>query len=474
MKLNRLFLLLGVLLFVFLITCPSHAYFLEKDKLTVSGFLKNATSWDVKNWRKFYKIRSTAQMELEYQISDNIHFFTILREWFDSVYDLDSRWRQQAGNRSRMQRTKGTDWLRECYLDFYSETLDVRIGKQQVVWGTADGVKILDIINPIDYREFNLELTRALDADVKIPLWMTKIEYAPTVNGTLQLLIIPDYQSNFFAPAGNPYSVRAYDVGEEKLDVLRNMGADVVIKKKKPGRSLDKTKIALRWLDVVKGFEYTLNYYHGYSYSQSRYFLGIEPFGIPFLPGAVAYFEDRYPQTETVGCSFSKAITKGLLRGYNFRGEFAWVHNSTSGYGTKDNQVGVAKVDQYNYVLGIDKYYWTNWLFSFQFIQFCLERETEEGYKFIMGPTSNTIDQIETILSLKIATDFLHERVKPGVLTQWGANHNDWEVSPRVEFEMRDYLILTWGMNVFWGHSDTLFGEYKNRDTMYLEVKLGF
>ena len=83
------------------------------------------------------------------------------------------------------------------------------------------------------------------------------------------------------------------------------------------------------------------------------------------------------------------------------------------------------------------------------------------------------LDQDETILSLRIATDFMHERLKPDILIQWGDN-NDWEISPRVEFELRDYLILSWGMNIFSGHSDTLFGQFRNRDTMYFEVKVGF
>jgi len=29
----------------------------------------------------------------------------------------------------------------------------IRAGKQQVVWGTADGMKLLDTINPTDYSE---------------------------------------------------------------------------------------------------------------------------------------------------------------------------------------------------------------------------------------------------------------------------------------------------------------------------------
>ena len=280
MKQYHFFVVVGIVVFLFvcLSTSPGYASFIEKEKLTTSGFLKNATSWDVDDWDTLFKIRTTAQLALEYQITDNVHFFTILRGWYDSVYDAESKWRRRSGNRKEMSRTRGNDWLRECYLDYYSETLDIRIGKQQVVWGTADGVKILDIINPIDYREFNLELTRALDADVKIPLWMTKIEYAPKVNSTLQFLIIPDYETNFLAPADTPYSVRAANVGEQRLDALRDLGADVVIRNKKPGRTFENTKFAVRWLDVIKGFEYTINYLHGYSYSRTRYFRGFQMF----------------------------------------------------------------------------------------------------------------------------------------------------------------------------------------------------
>ena len=457
------------------LTPAVHASLLDADRLTLSGYLKNATSINVDtadDMDEFMKIRSTVQLASEYRLTDNIHLFAILRQWYDSAYDAESRWRRRDGNRKKMSRTRQNDWLRECYLDYYSDSLDIRIGKQQVVWGTADGVKILDIINPIDYREFDFELVRARDADVKIPLWMTKIEYSPTVNGALQFLFIPDYETNFFAPAAAPYAVRAMNAGEDRLDVLRNLGADVVIRKKKPGRSLEKSKIGLRWLDVINGFEYTLNYLHGYSYSMTRHFQGIRPFGVPF-PGSVASFEDRYAQTETFGFSFTKAMIEGLLRGYNFRGEFAYIMNNKNAYGTKDNQVGVGKVDSYNYVLGVDKYYWTNWFFSFQLIQYWLEREKEKGYHYLFGPTSDILDRCETILSLRIKTDFMNERLQPSVLIQWG-DDNDWKMNPMVEYELRDYMILTWGMHIIQGHSSQLFGQYKNRDTMFFEVKVGF
>ena len=44
--------------------------------------------------------------------------------------------------------------LRELYLDLYFKNFDLRIGKQQVVWGKADGVFITDIDSPLNLTEF--------------------------------------------------------------------------------------------------------------------------------------------------------------------------------------------------------------------------------------------------------------------------------------------------------------------------------
>jgi hypothetical protein len=64
------------------------------------------------------------------------------------------------------------DFLRELYVDTKAGDWDVRIGKQQVVWGTADGMKLLDIINPTDFREMNQNTM----AEARIPVWMVNAE----------------------------------------------------------------------------------------------------------------------------------------------------------------------------------------------------------------------------------------------------------------------------------------------------------
>lgn len=77
------------------------------------------------------------------------------------------------------------DWLREAYIDTKWGNADIRIGKQQVVWGTADGIKLLDIINPTDYRELN----QNTPDDARIPIWMVNADIPVGETGSFQVIL---------------------------------------------------------------------------------------------------------------------------------------------------------------------------------------------------------------------------------------------------------------------------------------------
>ena len=80
------------------------------------------------------------------------------------------------------------DFLREAYIDTNLGDFDIRLGKQQVVWGKADGVKFLDIINPTDFREWAQNTME----DSRIPLWMGVVEKDLGNNDSLQFVWVPD------------------------------------------------------------------------------------------------------------------------------------------------------------------------------------------------------------------------------------------------------------------------------------------
>lgn len=70
------------------------------------------------------------------------------------------------------------DFLRELYADFElpvgDNTLAVRVGRQQLVWGRTDLFRVLDVVNPVDYSRNNIydELE-----DIRIPMGMLRLDY---------------------------------------------------------------------------------------------------------------------------------------------------------------------------------------------------------------------------------------------------------------------------------------------------------
>jgi hypothetical protein len=95
------------------------------------------------------------------------------------------------------------DALREAYIDLETNGYSIRAGKQQVVWGTADGMKLLDAINPTDYSE----MAQNQMEDSRIPVWMINAETDTTSGGNWQV-ILSEGRSSIFAGMGTSSDVK--------------------------------------------------------------------------------------------------------------------------------------------------------------------------------------------------------------------------------------------------------------------------
>jgi len=124
--------------------------------------------------------------------------------------------------------------LRELYVDMSGGDWEARVGKQQVVWGTADGMKLLDIINPTDYAEMAQDQME----DARLPVWALNLEA-----GSVQV-VISEPKENVFAglnrgtdtavrangaiPAGYMMSADVANVGTDTGNAFMMMGPDTI------------------------------------------------------------------------------------------------------------------------------------------------------------------------------------------------------------------------------------------------------
>ena len=88
--------------------------------------------------------------------------------------------------------------LRELYLDIFFDAMDIRIGKQQVIWGKADGVFITDIISPKDLTEFLLP-----DFDeIRLGVTGLKLDYY-IGDSTFEIVWLPIFTPTIIPEAGS-------------------------------------------------------------------------------------------------------------------------------------------------------------------------------------------------------------------------------------------------------------------------------
>ena len=101
---------------------------------------------------------TTLQMRAHYRLMDNVLLYGRFQYIFDQVYNLRSKsdsFEIYLPSRKYMQDELETDsreleMLKEFYLDITLPHLYLRLGKQVVAWGESDGIRLSDIINPLD------------------------------------------------------------------------------------------------------------------------------------------------------------------------------------------------------------------------------------------------------------------------------------------------------------------------------------
>lgn len=470
------------LLFFLMISAPLFA-----ENLTLSGYLKNETALRMtKNQHTIDKFKNIFKISGEQKINDNWTAFVSGRYWYDSAYS----WYDKLDRAQHyMQNTQRIDWLRDCYLDFTSEKLDVRLGRQQVAWGQANGLTVLDRVNPVDLTEFWLQDF----VDLRIPLWMANIKYSPKVDSSLQLLVIPDFEESTAAPPGAPFVFRSRTLFDEfKKDWDTNPNPVITIPSFLrtplrvntfyPSKEFKNAKFGLQWQDIIAGWQYTLNYLHGYDPLARTYHEGTDTTVLP--PNVGLVYGRRFKIVQVVGGSLNHTFTdeKCPLKGITFRGDAAVYLNEPTYFGdvTSGDAKGTSQWNNVFWLMGLDKTVFTKWLLSFQFAQYILEHARPDdpaangqNWDMMNAYSYGAEDQIENIFTLKIATNFMHERLLPEINLNL-SDDGDGRITPKVVYQLRDNLWFTLGLHYFYGDEQDTFGQFTKSKQAFVNIKYTF
>ena len=324
--------------------------------------------------------------------------------------------------------------LREFIIDHQAEDYSLHLGRQQVVWGKTDGLRLLDVVNPLDLREFVLDQY----SDSRIPLWMANVEWFGAQD-SVQALIIPDTTVHHLATEDSRFYI-----GPDVPAGLQVTSQPV----KEPPTTVDNWQYGLKWAGQRGGWDLTLNALYGWNQTPVYFYQQTGALSLELQP--------EIRRRRTFGASGDLPLGHTVLR---FEvafspDEYLMVADPTAERGyRRQNQLSVA--------MGLD---WTlnNWLISPQWFQ---ER--------LINPDANVQGvQSKDYVTLLVNRKFLQDRLEFRAFYLYGpANHEQW-FAPALSYQIAGRYEFSLKADIFQGPSNTLFGQFSANDRLVLGLKI--
>ena len=333
--------------------------------------------------------------------------------------------------------------LREAYMDLYFDNFDIRIGKQQIVWGKADGVFITDVVSPLNLTEFLLP-----DFDeIRIGVTAVKFDYY-IGNNTLELIWKP-----IFTPTKRPAPGSIWYVEPDfPAPATFDWSKSVV------NASMENSEILGKFTAINSAIDFELM--GGYIWDANPTMHIEKEFdmssGSPVLTGLNVTPEHH--RLYLGGGSFSTEI-KGVI----LRGEAAYYNGKY--FQTADPLSADATIqkDYLHYLVGVD-FSIGGVLFSSQFIQ-----------QYIMD-YDNYIDnpEAENTMTVLARYDMLGETLHLELFSYIGLTYEDALIRPKITYDFADGFSFLLGSNIFVGDNSGRFGQYEDNSMIYTKIKYSF
>ena len=416
------------------------------DDADLSGLFESELAW---GRGEAQKAEFVLTPELAMPLGDSMQLTVIGRLRGDLVDELEpgepeERNRSAASQRLFIGNHMDAE-LREAYVDLEVGDTFLRLGKQQVVWGQADGLKVLDVLNPQSFREFILD---DFD-DSRIPLWSANAEI-PVGDAMLQLLWIPDKTYDDIPEADALFAFTSPLVVPQLPPGLPPGIPITQSKLQRPDAFLGDSDVAASLSAFVGGWDLSLNYaYHYFDRPVIRR---------DFSAEGIAVRAD-YERTHLLGGTFSNVFDDFTLRGE--------VGYSSDRYFLTDNVSdpdGVVQSGEFSYVLGLDYQGWRDWFMSGQIFQSVM---TDHEHGVVR-------DHVDNTATLLVRGDFMNESVQAEALLIHSLSQDDGVLQASVIYEWRSDIRFKLGADIFYGDVEGLFGQFEEQDRLSVSVELGF
>ncbi|MEX0707321.1 MAG: DUF1302 family protein [Woeseia sp.] len=327
--------------------------------------------------------------------------------------------------------------MRDAYLQIDLPRGLLRIGKQQIAWGALDGLKIMDSLNPQNFREFILEDF----ADSRIGLWSV---YADVTRGNwrAELAWIPDTTGHEIPAPGAWFELVAprFRYGAEP-DAPRPPTTTI-----RPDSTIDDATIGVRIARLLGGWDLGLVAISGYDF---------EPLGRLVSSPTGPVLERYHARRELLGISAGTSLGAVAMRAeVSYRPERM--------FNLRDGTELVSEpLDQYSVGLGIDI---SGPFDTFINLQYVLDHVQS-------APDTLVRPRTDRLVTLLLRRNFAYDTVTTELRWYRDAGKGDELLRAALAYVIGEETSLRLGLDVFRGDADGLFGQFNDRDRITLSVE---
>ena len=391
----------------------------NETKFDFSGFVDTYHAVRSKLPNDFMSSRTRFRGELK-MLKGNSYFFTSFNAMHNSIL------KSQTGIE-----------LREAFFEYSTSSWDFKAGRQIITWGVADGMRITDIISPMDMSEF---LARDYD-DIRIPVDAIRLRLLkPKMRFELIYIPVPSF---FIIPdeAENPWALFPKDGNP-----VFNVDMD-----NKPELKLANSEFGTRFSFFLPGADFSVCALHTWNKAPVfRYSLSSN--------SDTVFVKAHHYRFDMIGADFS--IPKGE---FVFRGEAAYYIGEAHELDEEIINTEPIKKNSLNWLFGIDWYPGNDWTITAQY-----------SHKFIPDYIYILLEEKNTILSTAgIIKKLFRSTLSISTFAYIDINNGNFFDRSSIDYALSDEIHLLIGYDWFYGDKG-MFGLYKNNSEIWFKAKYSF
>ncbi len=388
----------------------------DEDAIQINGFIDTYHAVRVKSPNDFMSSRTRFRGEIQKSLGKSSMFVSF------------------NVNQNSILKEQNDFELREAYFDYTASNWSFRAGRQLIIWGAADGMRITDLISPMDMTEF---LARDYD-DIRMPVEALKFRYFKGAM-KLELVYIPVFKK-FVLPtqANNPWAISAPIPAGMQL---------IMQPDNKPNFTLKNSEFGGRLTYNLSGFDFSL---------AALYTFNKMPVFTKQINNKDIVITPEYKRTTFIGGDFSMPLSQFVLRG-----EAAF--NINQYFATKQMPSQLEKHHTLNALLGLDWYAPDEWMLSMQ-----IANNTIFNYNETLEESENT-----SLLTLNVSKSIFNSTLKLSNFIYLDLNNGGCFNRFSSDYALNDQIHLLIGYDHFGGNKGQ-FQAYKNNSEIWFKAKYSF